>query len=110
MKKTFFRAICLLCLVVLAACGGGGGGGSAGSQAVPTNLVGQVIDDPIIGLSYYCAGGSSTPLSGTTDANGHFNYQAGQTCTFKVGKITVGTLTGIPSDGKVTPQDLAGAQ
>jgi archaellum biogenesis ATPase FlaH len=37
-----------------------------------------------------------------------FSYLPGQTCTFNIGKVTLGTLKNIPSDGKVTPQDVAG--
>jgi hypothetical protein len=89
----------------LTACGGGGGGGGGGSS----QQVGQFVDDPVGGLTYKCtnADGSQT-ITGVTDADGHFNYMPGQTCAFKVGNITLGSLSAIPSDGKVTPQDVAG--
>ena len=87
--------------VFLSACGGGGGGSS--------QQVGQFIDDPVSGLTYSCVStGSTQEVKGTTDADGHFNYLPGQTCTFKVGNVTLGSLTGVPADGKVTPQDVAG--
>ena len=89
---------------MLASCGGGGGGGGDLSQ-----MVGQFIDDPVGGLTYSCiSAGSTQTITGTTDADGHFNYITGQTCTFKVGNVTLGTLNSVPSDGKVTPQDVAG--
>ena len=91
--------LCAVSLVVLSACGGGGGGAS--------QQVGQFIDDPVGGLSYSCVSASQT-ITGTTDDQGHFNYLPGQTCSFKVGNVTLGTLKDIPSDGKVTPQDVAG--
>jgi hypothetical protein len=90
-----------LCLLILSGCGGGGGGGAT--------QVGQFIDDPVGGLTYSCtSAGSTQALTGTTDSDGHFNYIPGQTCTFKVGNVTLGSLSGIPADGKVTPQDVAG--
>ena len=90
-------------VLVLSSCGGGGGGGGL-SQSV-----GQFIDDPVGGLTYSCASADSTKkIIGTTDTDGHFNYMSGQTCTFKVGNVTLGTLDSMPSDGKVTPQDVAG--
>ena len=87
--------------LLLFACGGGGGG--------VTPLVGQFIDDPVSGLAFFCTGATGTPsTSGITDAQGQFNFFPGQSCVFKVGKVTLGGAITIPSDGKVTPQDVAG--
>jgi len=101
-KPTSNRFLLLiLSSLFLSACGGGGSGSS--------QLIGQFIDDPVGGLAYSCSGsGSSQAMTGTTDADGHFNYLGGQACTFSVGKVTLGTLANVPSDGKVTPQDVAG--
>ncbi len=91
-------------LILLVACGGGGGGSTTVSQQV-----GQFIDDPVGGLTYSCTNAGGTQVNtGTTDTDGRFNYLPGQTCTFKVGNVTLGTLSSIPVDGKVTPQDVAG--
>lgn len=46
--------------------------------------------------------------TGTTDGLGNFNYFPGQVCSFKVGNVTLGNPVSIPSDGKLTPQDVAG--
>lgn len=91
----------LLLTLLLCACGGGGG------SAPP--LVGQFMDAPVSGLTYTCssAAGSSSN-TGITDAQGQFNYLSGQSCTFKVGKVTLGVPVRVPTDGKVTPQDVAG--
>ena len=89
---------------ILNACGGGSGGGGSHTQ------IGQFVDDPVQGLSYRCVDSANpaAATSGKTNAQGQFNYIAGQTCTFKVGNVTVGSLSNIPSDGVVTPQDAAG--
>lgn len=68
-----------------------------------TPRVGQFVDAPVSGLTYTCG-----PYSGTTNALGQFNYSSSASCTFSVGNVTVGTLPFIPSDGIVTPQDVAG--
>lgn len=101
MKNLNFKtAYCILLALILTACGGGG------SQS----QVGQFVDDPVQGLTYQCVDPTNPTgaSSGTTNALGQFNYAAGQTCTFKVGNVTVGTLDKIPSDGVVTPQDVVG--
>ena len=80
---------------LVAGCGGGGG------TTVPS--IGYVIDSPVAGLTYTCG-----VLTGTTGSDGSFHYDAGTGCSFTVGKVTVGTIAAIPSDGVVTPHDLAG--
>jgi uncharacterized protein YjdB len=77
-----------------------GGGGNSSTPAIP---VGQFIDAPVAGLNYVCGS-----YSGTTNASGQFNYSPGSTCKFFVGNVQVGSLSSIPSDGIVTPHDVAG--
>lgn len=92
----------VLLTMLLNACGGGGGSG-------PSPLVGQFIDAPVSGLAYTCSGATGTSSNtGITDPQGQFSYLPGQSCTFKVGKVTLGAPVGVPTDGKVTPQDVAG--
>jgi hypothetical protein len=99
MKSLLLLGLSLL----LFACGGGSGGGGVAP------LVGQFIDDPVSGLAFVCTGAPGTSaLTGITDVQGQFNYLPGQSCVFKVGKVTLGGAITIPSDGKVTPQDVAG--
>lgn len=100
MKNLSFKTVVwTLLAIVLTACGGG-------SQ----NQIGQFVDDPVEGLTYQCVDSTNlaSAFRGKTNAFGQFNYAAGQTCTFKVGNVTVGTLDKIPSDGVVTPQDVVG--
>ena len=97
---TTLRIASLVLLTLLSSCGGGGGGGAS-------NQIGQFIDDPVSGLSYTCTGSDSSN-SGVTNDKGEFNYSAGQICGFKVGNVALGQSISVPSDGKVTPQDVAG--
>ena len=96
--QQFQRFLGLLSILVLTACGGGGGS---------SQLLGTFIDDPVGGLAYSCVSASQT-IAGTTNDQGQFSYVPGQTCTFKVGSVTIGSIVGVPADGKVTPQDVAG--
>lgn len=68
-------------IVLLTACGGGGGGGSS-------TISGQVVDSLVEGLQY-----TSGSISGLTDANGRFQAAPGADITFRVGDITLGTLS-----------------
>jgi parallel beta-helix repeat protein len=89
------------CLGLLTACGGssddddgGGGGGS-------TTLQGQFVDGAVQGLGYR-AGNDAATLTG---ANGVFNYRSGQSLSFFVGRIQLGSA---PGARWLTPVDLAG--
>lgn len=94
-------ALPLIASVALAACGGGGGGGDSDPDPAPTQQ-GYFIDSGVDGLSY-----SSSPsgLSGVTSNGGRFDYKAGDTVTFYVGNLQLGTASG---SSVVTPLVLAG--
>ena len=64
---------------------------------------GAFIDRPIVGLFY-----QSGSVSGYTNVWGEFEYERGQAVEFKIGNVTVGSL----STGKanVTPLDLGNRQ
>jgi len=87
--------------VLLMSCGGQ----SPTNYIVPTTA--QVVDGPVSGISYSCVANSGQTQTGVTDANGNFLY-AGGTCKFSVGAVTLGTITSLASDAKITPHDLAG--
>ena len=91
-----------LAAIVLAIAACSGGGSSSTSTTTSTTSTGQVIDAPILGLKYVC--GAS---SGLTDGSGNYTYTKGDSCTFSVGNVTIGTLASVPQDGIATPQDLA---
>lgn len=63
---------------------------------------GVLIDALVTGINYRC--GSSTSASGTTNAAGMYTCPTGQSVSFYVGDILVGTIpTTLP---KATPLDL----
>ena len=101
LKQTLRLMLLPAAAAVLVACGGGG----ANNQRV-----GQFVDDPVEGLTYVCAApnSTSTPSPSVTNAQGQFNYTDGQVCTFRVGNVVLGSPVAVPSDGLVTPQDVAG--
>lgn len=119
----------------LAGCGGGGGGGSssgvstssstssgsdtASSQGFSNTVVygsytppapgassspqvGVFVDAPVAGLEYSTA---PTGHSGTTNINGEFIYDTGDTVTFKIGKLILGAASG---GAQVTPLNIVG--
>jgi len=70
---------------------------------VTAERTGVLIDSAVAGISYKTAS-----FSGTTGANGEFNYLAGETVTFSIGALT---LPVVNADAMITPVDMgAGAQ
>ena len=64
----------------------------------PVVLKGVFIDGPVGGINY------ATPtLQGVTLADGVFEYQAGETVTFSVGGLTLGSTAG---KAVITPLDI----
>ncbi len=82
---------------------GCGGGSSSGEDTTPTELatnIGTFVDSPVEGLKY-----STSTLSGFTDNQGRFKYKDGETITFKIGNLELGSATG----GEImTPLTLTG--
>lgn len=99
------QATLWLLLPLFAACGGGGGSSPPPVDTVPPPVIemGVFIDSPVQGLTYQ----SGTAPTGTTDANGMFDYTVGETLSFSVGAVQLGSLP----DGKslVTPNDFGAA-
>jgi hypothetical protein len=83
--------------LVLSACGGGG-------DDAPTAVVGAqtgvFVDSAVEGLSYETSSG----VKGTTDAQGRFTYNEGDTVTFKIGGVTLGSGK---AAGTVTPSHIS---
>jgi len=106
--KTIYLAIAGS--LALAGCLGDSNDSSVPPAAAP-QLTGILSDSAVKGVAY----SSSSGVSGTTAANGEFKYAAGDTVTFKIGNVTLGSVDmagvalGSQSGNKVVrPKDLAG--
>lgn len=80
-----------LMTMMLAACG---------ALSPPPPSVGQLINEPVGGLTYSC-GSLINTTAGTKNKLGQFEYYPGKSCTFSVGKVTVGTVSSVPKDSNV---------
>jgi len=88
-------SLTLIVVMLLSACGSSGGGGSGDKQGV-------FLDAAVEGIRFV-----TNSRSGTTDANGGFTYQQGETISFYVGDILLGSTT---AQATITPVDMvAGA-
>jgi subtilisin family serine protease len=88
-----------IAIIALTACGGGGGGGaSSGGDSGSTTLEGTFTDSAVDGLTYVING-----VSKTTSNGGKYQYKSGDSITFKLGNLTLGTTTGKSS---ITPLDM----
>jgi hypothetical protein len=81
---------------------GGGGNGGGGNNPPVSELTGVFVDAPVAGLNYT----TSSNLSGITDANGRYKYNPGDTVTFSIGDLVLGT---VPGQDVVTPVTVATA-
>ncbi|MES1983056.1 MAG: hypothetical protein V4443_11360 [Pseudomonadota bacterium] len=70
-----------LAVLTLAACSGGNGNSST--------LSGSFVDAPTKGLNFVA---SPSGLNGVTDENGTYNFRAGDTVTFSLGNLTLGSV------------------
>lgn len=82
--------------------GGTGGDGDGGGTDTPAlaAISGVFVDAPVAGLSY----STSSELTGVTDAEGRYDYRPGDTVTFSIGNLQLGTVT---AQGVVTPMTVA---
>jgi len=87
----------LLLLTTISACSRSSSGG--GSSDTPSQFTGRFVGTPVSGLQY-----STDSGSGETNANGEFQYQAGEVIRFSVGNIVIGEVLGADT---VSPFDLA---
>lgn len=92
-----FSAIAAVSIVALMT---GCGGGDSASTTTSTTLSGTFVDAPVAGLNYNCTSG----LQGKTDTAGTFLYKAGDTCEFKIGSLSLGSVA---VTGVTTPYILA---
>lgn len=97
-KNATMSALAGCLLAGLAACGGSGNDEPA--PVVASKTTGVLLDAAVSGVDY-----SSASYSGSTSAKGEFDCKAGESLTFKLGDITLGTAA---CGTVLTPMDLAG--
>ncbi|RYF81318.1 MAG: hypothetical protein EOO29_10920, partial [Comamonadaceae bacterium] len=99
--------------VLVLGCGGGSGGGGFAFVPAPApdtqpRLSGTFAGGPVAGLNY------SGSVSGarTTDAEGRFQYAAGENVSFSIGALALGSAAGAESlsplslsEGAASPAD-----
>jgi hypothetical protein len=108
-----------VCAFALSACGGGSGGpgtgdvviggdGGSGTPAVVT-ISGTFVDAAVNGITFLGTPSNTTGLTGANGTAGGFTVAQGDTVTFSVGGISLGSSNGAVTNGKVvTPAELAG--
>jgi len=83
-------------VIMLSACSGGGDGGPPQSSVTPS--IGVFEDSAVAGLHY------ETPsYTGTTNSAGEFEYLPGESVTFSIGSIVLGSSVAGPM---ITPLSL----
>lgn len=102
MKQSIFRTLLIFASAILVACGGGGD--SATTPAAATTVTGKFVDATVVGLGYRC--GASSTQTGLTNASGEYTCNTGQSVTFVVGGIVLGSVSSPLA--VVTPLDLVG--
>ena len=100
MRSFSFLGGLSLALVLSIGFSGCGGGGGSSSSTTNGTLTGTFIDAPVKGLSY-----STATQSGTTDINGSYKYKSGETVTFKIGNLILGSVS---AKKIITPLTLGG--
>ena len=101
MKFTPRRAALVIAGAGLLTLYGCGGGDSATSQApLVGSTTGVLTDAPVEGVAYTTSSG----VTGTTNPLGQYTFNAGDTVSFKLGALALGT---VPAATIVTPLELA---
>ena len=85
--KLYNIGITTLLATTLISCGGGGGSTDGSGGTTGTFSTGVFLDSPVEGLTYETSSG----LTGTTDSDGTFSYKSGDSVTFKLHNITLGS-------------------
>lgn len=86
-------------VALLAALAGCGGGSAPSGEALAT---GVLSDSPVEGVQYLRNG----VAAGSTDILGQFRYKADESLEFRIGALSLGTVTGTGSAMTVTPLQL----
>lgn len=96
-KRLLSSLVVMSLLIFLSACGGGSGGGSSLSSSRAT-ADGVFLDSAVEGIFYV-----SGSVSGYTDATGAFSYEIGNSVSFYIGDVELGSALG---ESVITPIEL----
>ncbi|MDO9305293.1 MAG: hypothetical protein Q7T77_08165 [Sulfuricurvum sp.] len=99
MRQAIGLVSSVLAAFVLTGCGGGSGGTVNSVTGLSTATF---IDSPVEGLEFE----SDTQKNGITDSKGNFIYKEGESISFHIGNLYLGTAK--PKNGVITPLDLVG--
>ncbi len=99
-KARWARVIPAAFILALTACDGVNKGASSGSAKPQAGPATGLLPDTA-GIAYLASSGTA----GTTDENGIYKYNHGDTVEFKLGSLIIGKVRGAPI---VTPIELAG--
>lgn len=99
MRQAIGLVSSVLAAFVLTGCGGGSGGTVDPNTGLSTATF---IDSPVEGLEFE----SATQKNGITDSKGNFIYKEGESISFHIGNLYLGTAK--PKNGVITPLDLVG--
>ena len=75
---------------------------SSGTTTTGSQEVGVFVDSAVAGVTYTTSSG----LSGTTNSSGQFSYVVGDTASFSIGDVSLGSVT---ASSVLTPVEVMGA-
>jgi len=104
--------------LALSACGGGDGGPGTGDVILGTGtpstpaavtVSGTFVDAAVNGVTFTGSPSGTTGLTGTNGTAGGFTVNQGDTVTFSIGGLSLGSSNGAVTAGEIiTPAELAG--
>ncbi len=99
MRQAIGLVSSVLSAFIFIGCGGGGGSSSTTTTATTASTA-TFMDSAVSGLEF-----ESATQSGVTDKNGNFTYTKGESVTFHIGSLYIGSAK--PNkDDKITPLDI----
>lgn len=96
--RLIFPLTALALATSLTGCFGGGGSDDDDDDVADTSSTGMFMDSPVGGLAY-----KSDSQQGTTNSAGEFQYKDGESVTFSIGDLELGSASGAST---ITPLDL----
>jgi len=94
--KTFIFFVYASVLILITGCGGDGGDNP---PVPPSTITGKFVDSPVVGLNFICSSGAT----GSTDGNGQYTCNDGDSVTFSLGTYAIGSCTAAEM---ITPKTL----